>query len=462
MTTLPSIDLQPLIPLPTSESHTRLKKPRRGSIAQPQPIHPLAHANLLDEADNTNRFATLFMPATPPATPTPIFRDQHPTSTLPQHHRHRTISAESDSEFGAFVSVPPAQDPLSFDYPVAVHPTSLLSSNASLHYFDQFTSNAKTSSDLSRRTVLDELLEHEDDPLYFVHRQPSTPPIAENRSASPQVTFVESSLPSVESVSQSGDLIDTDVKFSSPPPKLPVCTPSIPSQSPVTARTPLPPRLSGASSPPSLHTVPTSVSSLPLSSSTPPAQAALSRLSSSWVSSLLPSARSKHSTGPPSSTSTIVHSPPGPMSTSPSHIHIARPTLGITRGTPFASHPYIPPSGAPGFAGDRIWDKGFSDSLEDEEMCEVKGGLGKANKGKGKQAKGVNLVGRRDGTLGVLNDNIANLVRFCSFHRSTIKFIPICLDSSTSPGTHSSPTNVDAALLARPARYFAKYTLFPL
>jgi hypothetical protein len=48
----------------------------------------------------------------------------------------------------------------------------------------------------------------------------------------------------------------------------------------------------------------------------------------------------------------------------------------------FASQPYFPPTGVPGFAGDRSWDEMFSNLLEDEEMCEVRGVLGKEKKGK--------------------------------------------------------------------------------
>ncbi|KAG2086770.1 uncharacterized protein F5147DRAFT_557244, partial [Suillus discolor] len=85
---------------------------------------------------------------------------------------------------------------------------------------------------------------------------------------------------------------------------------------------------------------------------------------------------------------------------------------GITRGTPFATHPYIPPSGAPGFAGDRIWHKGFSDALQDEEMR--------------KNIHVLNLVGRREGTSVVLSEPIANLVRnpclYSLIHSS--RFVP--------------------------------------
>lgn len=392
---------EPLIPLP---SHAHARRPSQRPIAQPRPIHTCISP--LDAAE-IDRFATLFAPATPPATPTPVFRDQPLTATRPQQNRNRTASVDSD--FGAFVSVPAAQDPLSFDFPV-VEPASLksrvpvITGNASLHYFDQFTSNAKTASEQNRRVVLDELLEHEDDPLYFLraHSQLPLSPLFETQPTSAQTSIVTQS-PSP--IPQTGNLIDADIKPPSPPHKLPaLIATSVTSQSPINIRAPLPPRLSGAASPPSTH-IPSTSTSLPFPSSpaTPPTHATLSRLSSSWVSAFLPSARSRQSTG--SSTSTLVNPVPSnvPQST---YMHATHQTSGITRGTPFGTHPYIPPSGAPGFAGDRTWDKGFSDALQDEEMSEVKGVLGK-----GKKMQGLNLVGRREGTAVMLSETIADLIR---------------------------------------------------
>ncbi|KAG1836973.1 TLD-domain-containing protein [Suillus subalutaceus] len=359
---------QPLIPLP---SHDHTRRPSQRPIAQPRPISP--RINPLDAAE-IDRFATLFSPATPPATPIPVVRDQPPT-TRPQQTRNRAPSVDSD--FGAFVSVPATQDPLSFDFPV-IEPVALksrgpaITGNASLHYFDQFTSSAKTASE-------------------------------QNRRVTPAQTSIDTQSP--PSIPQTGILIDADINPPSPPPhKLPVLTTSISSHSPVNIRAPLPPRLSAAASPPSAH-IPSTSTSLPFPSSTatPPTHATLSRLSSTWVSAFLPSARSRQSTG--SSTSTLVNSAPSivPHST---YMHVPHQTSGITSGTPFGTHPYIPPSGAPGFAGDRTWDKGFSDALQDEEMSEVKGVLGK-----GKKTHVLNLVGRREGTTVVLSETIANLIR---------------------------------------------------
>lgn len=64
----------------------------------------------------------------------------------------------------------------------------------------------------------------------------------------------------------------------------------------------------------------------------------------------------------------------------------------ITHGTPFAAHTYVPPSGAPGFAGDRTWNKGFEFDKENVERASVK------------------LVGRKEGTNGILAVALADQV----------------------------------------------------
>ena len=101
---------------------------------------------------------------------------------------------------------------------------------------------------------------------------------------------------------------------------------------------------------------------------------------------------------------------------------------------------YLPPSGAPGFKGEEYdWDKGFSQELERElsvdglgnegemgngvkhgekELVEVKQGNGKGKQvasGVGglmeKRSGGVELKGRREGTMSVLESGLAALVR---------------------------------------------------
>ncbi len=65
----------------------------------------------------------------------------------------------------------------------------------------------------------------------------------------------------------------------------------------------------------------------------------------------------------------------------------------ITHGSPFASHAFVPPSGAPGFTGDRKWNKGFEFDKTQVER------------------KSVRLNGRREMTVPVLTVEIADMVR---------------------------------------------------
>ncbi|KAI0027603.1 TLD-domain-containing protein, partial [Vararia minispora EC-137] len=68
----------------------------------------------------------------------------------------------------------------------------------------------------------------------------------------------------------------------------------------------------------------------------------------------------------------------------------------FTHGTPFAPHTFVPASGAPGFAGDRTWDKGF----------EFDPDLGEDGK-----KRGVSLNGRTSMTAGVLDVDLADQLR---------------------------------------------------
>jgi hypothetical protein len=70
----------------------------------------------------------------------------------------------------------------------------------------------------------------------------------------------------------------------------------------------------------------------------------------------------------------------------------------ISHGTPFASRPFLPPSGAPGFEGDQAWDKGFSDGYFENERG-------------GKGGRGVRLEGRREMTNEVLEMELIDLAR---------------------------------------------------
>jgi len=100
------------------------------------------------------------------------------------------------------------------------------------------------------------------------------------------------------------------------------------------------------------------------------------------------------------------------------------------KGSPFASHVYIPPTGAPGFQGERYdWDKGFSAELDNELDKEYNSaereltGVAK-KKGKGKQREvvgvgrlmekksgSVELLGRKASTTSILGVQLADAIR---------------------------------------------------
>ncbi|KAH0834279.1 TLD-domain-containing protein [Lanmaoa asiatica] len=424
-----------LVPKPPLRS-THPPLPSQHSFPAQDAEASLQPSSTLNEAD-IDRFATLFSPATPPASPTLMPTEQPPLITHATARPRNLTQGSADSDFGAFVSVPPSQDPLAHDpdgtapftgtpvshsHAPSVSPTPAHPSNLSLVYFDQFTANAKTASERNRREVLDELLQHQDDPMYFLNTHPTSPPsptlISTPLAAPTPVTITiptstddalaealasEMTNPTLIRVERGGSVKVTP--------------------SPSRARVPLPPRLSGSASPPSISSPRGSSTSLPTSSppsfpsasasASHPAQASLSRISSSLVS-LLPSGR------PRSAAPTIVPSS-SPYSAPNSISRFSSPfaSTTLTHSSPFASTPYIPPTGAPGFAGDRAWDRGFSEVLEQEEkrglVDPVGLGIGVGTEmsahtrhGKG---RGVTLVGRREGTARVLNEEIADLVR---------------------------------------------------
>ncbi|KAF9218650.1 TLD-domain-containing protein [Gyrodon lividus] len=417
--------MPPLVPLPSQSCAQTLSSSDFPSQKKSQ----------LNESD-IDRFATLFSPATPPATPRLTPTGQPPVTaptSRPIYQRKRTHSS-ADSEFGTFVSVPPSQDPLSLDFdfassnataslaPAPQFTTPSLTSvssktaqigNSSLDYFDQFTSNAKTAAEQNRRDVLHELLEHQDDPLYFLNTpaRTQTPPSV-TPPALPTAKHEEIADAIMSELSKAKMIMRSQSRSSLKGP------PTSGSRS----RVPLPPRLSGTASPPSISSPTGSTTSLPLSSSpppqvssSPPAHGTLSRLSSSLVS-FLPSARPRLTL--PTSSATLPSSFAVPSSAPNTISHGPSPfaSAAITHGSPFASTPYVPPSGAPGFAGDRTWDRGFSEALlQDEELGVVDPtGLGPVveMKSKGRAIrKGVTLLGRGEGTVGVLNEEIADLIR---------------------------------------------------
>ena len=393
--------------------------------------------------------------------------------------------------------------------------------NTSLTFFGKFVENAKRNSDIRRKGLMDELLKCDDDPLYFLHngieralendeahqedrgeetfdsvKEPISDP--ELQTSPPLLLPSDTVLNDVDhEYFSSGRLVSVDINTHNDNDK----TLSERLSSSFHTRSPSQP------SPPTLappimdssdfHTLPDESSTKdelhPSSSSSP--------FSTKWMSNLLKtssgiaqqhgqavtstlesilgvnvdaSSSSSHlpsGTLPPPTTSSTVsaihrrnssslpirhhqnpHQQPHASQTLPRSIIIKH------TASPFGSHSYIPPSGAPGFRGESYdWDKGFSKELEREIVIQGKSnvtGNGNEENSGGRiletemQARAdigigafmeritgnLDMKGRKTSTSPVLSQNLANLV--CNNTRSFFIFIfkkcRSLLDSSRS------------------------------
>jgi len=408
-----------------------------------------------------DKFAILFSPPTPRASPTPEASSDDiwkPSSRPTEYHEHPT---SPDSEFGSFVSVPASEDPLaSFpslgDMSSPSGPSQSPSRprhthNVSLDFFDKFGREAK---ERDRRGYLDELLLHEDDPLYWLKDGKND--AAQRRPKSETNTR------------ETGDAPLIDLDFGSRAPES-----SKPAHSTRAANVSSPTRSPTRSTTLSLpHTLAPPVASISSASSSPPtpdpstetrpplparssSYQTLSSISSRWMSSL---ATPKNSTSQSSALeslftpSFVSHTR---SSTVPTQTIHETPFSGATHhSSPFAPHVFVPTSGAPGFKGDSYdWDKGFSQQLDQEltesELLEttkqsngsdhtgpsiqsqeslVSGLPRPATPSQGiatigsfieKKTGGIELRGRREATVGVLDAVLADKVTFAWCMRLT-------------------------------------------
>ncbi|KAJ7153463.1 TLD-domain-containing protein [Mycena crocata] len=446
-----------LIPIPASS-----KPPT------PAPPPTKTRAQLDREAEEAfDKFSTLFSPPTPRASPElpPLAL---PVQTKPAHAAHAAPQMSPDSEFGSFVSVPAAQDPLSLmtpglDLPTPMQPesgSSIDSSSrpghlrtASQNFFDQFSQSAKNRTE-TKRGLLDELLMHEDDPLYWIKDQftasTSSPPAEDDL------------LPSQKPNSYLTDsLSDLDFDFFS---------------SSHTKTTPHRRSSSTSShlrSPTRSPTTPAAPTLAPPIASTFTSSDAPGFDLHSPSSGRMPTPRAltpvglhpQHKHVPPSPSTSASSSLANSLTLPPPHHAATAPARlpEISHFTPFApvhtDGAYVAPSGAPGFRGAAAydWDRGFSHALErdlgmsssptstavpysdfdegDEHSIlradngrSASGtpgfsGQGSGNgrgAGAGKEGVGVllekkmngaiNLVGRREGTVGVLTPHLVALI----------------------------------------------------
>ncbi|GLB45724.1 putative TLD-domain-containing protein [Lyophyllum shimeji] len=469
--------------------------------------------NDIDEA-MIDKFATLFSPATPRASPT-----LEPVALPAKPRRPRSFHQDasgSDSEFGAFVSVSAMDDPLasldvdSQQLPPAISPSRSTTTDhpghsrgsASLNFFDKFAQDAKQAAERNKHDVLDELLMHEDDPLYWLgkeHPSGRSDASANRGSSSEPASPPSMAATDTSSTSPLHDL-DQDFFITKPAsstlnqPRAGAAATARPDHSPTRSSTlalpvtPAPPVATTS------HVSPSSSTDSPLAlpGSSPPTRprprprppmhpsasySTLSSLSSRWMSSLLPSSSNKpssssgsssnhHHPGAPSldslfpssasaSSAAATHhfttlrasSLPSKSQAAHAHAHISHttPFAPSWKPSPFASHVYVPPSGAPGYAGERYdWDKGYSAELE-REMMNGRGegheegegegrGLGRGRCGEKEMEKeteqekakekehdvrkvierrsgGVELLGRKASTAPVLDAKLADTIR---------------------------------------------------
>lgn len=152
------------------------------SPASPQPPSDQTQPRKGEQDEKEDLFATLFSPPTPPASPSPtLVHDITAVALHTKSHpsRHSRRLSTSSNEFGSFVSVPATEDPL-----YANRQAAFPSLNG-LQFFDQFADHA-AKSNAQKRQVLDELLQHQDDPLYWLNdtteSAPSDPGALETES----------------------------------------------------------------------------------------------------------------------------------------------------------------------------------------------------------------------------------------------------------------------------------------
>ena len=128
----------------------------------------------------------------------------------------------------------------------------------------------------------------------------------------------------------------------------------------------------------------------------------------------------------------------------PGKVGLTRVVSISVQPSPFAPHPYVAPSGAPGFAGDRQWDKGF-------EFDKTK-----------VERQSVRLVGRKEMTTPVLTVELADMVSPHPRPRPpTLPLTRFALLAAAPvlPGARAPAEAVVAALQPRPARDLAEHAL---
>ncbi|KAF7297362.1 Zn(2)-C6 fungal-type domain-containing protein [Mycena indigotica] len=365
-----------------------------------------------------DKFANLFLPPTPRASPVPSLAPLF----VPPLPSSQPVTASPDSDFGSFVSVSADEDPLSTSL-VEFNPFTPIETESSgpgpSTGFEKFSQSVKDRAE-TNRGLLDELLMHEDEPMYWLNDMEQSSPQSSSAATQPQTSSSpgladepDDILPSqkpnkwmTESLSDLDFDFFTSPQSQTPPKSIPhrrssshssssILSPTL-SPTLTTARTLAPPlasKLSWEDAPGFDHR---QSSKMPLP--TPTRSGSYAALASSlsksagakWVTSFLPTTLSPPAAAvpnpnllPPShhhTSSTTSSNSPSPSSSlanslvlsSHSHPTLPKaPVPDLSHFTPFApshtNNSHVPFSGAPGFRGDAYdWDKGFSHALEHE------------------------------------------------------------------------------------------------
>lgn len=174
------------------------------SPASPQPSSDKSQPRQDVQDGKEDLFAALFSPPTPPASPLPFGTAAATSTNKPLSSIHSRKFSTSSVEFGSFVSVPATDDPLYTEQQAAFPP---ISPTSGLEFFDQFTDHA-AKSNAQKRRVLDELLLHEDDPLYWVNdtSKPTPPDSDALETDMKQQLLSHSPVPPIPEESSSSDL----------------------------------------------------------------------------------------------------------------------------------------------------------------------------------------------------------------------------------------------------------------
>lgn len=383
----PKPSMAPLIPLPTDSP-----SPVQDQMSLYQPTH-----------DPYSPIFSSFHQHIP-------HKEEGPSSAdlirLDSTSTRRSLESTTDSEFGSFVSVRSSEHPLNFsdeDETSHNHASTSTSHNHTSPPFSaqsnhvptlsqEFFQGARERTKANEHRVLDELLDHEDDPLYWLD---APKPPQNSREPSPNDRRLV-------------DVDDDDVFFT---PESVALSASRSTPVPIPYDTRPGERYNRQ------HTSRYQTAVSPTSPKTPGSlilerQPSLPTLSSTETDEMyahhgstrtLPSTARKilgdflHSSppSPHSVPSTLHHHSPHNTAKSVHSILSGYASKAITHATPFGREVFVPPTGAPGFGGDRKWNsKGFEFERENE----------KAKK------KSVVLQGRRESTESVLTVKLADNV----------------------------------------------------